>query len=169
MRKIIVFNLISADGYHTGPDNDVSVMFPMMGGVFDTYTAELLRSADVTLAGRVSLQLFNGFWPEIAKDPTAEQWTPEQREPSQAGASMPTIIVSDTLTGTWPDVSIIRWANADQTIAKLKRQRAKVILITGSRTLWNDRHAHSASDMQIGITFGISYSRNDEATYQLIH
>ena len=38
MRKIIVFNLISLDGYHTGPDNDVSVMYPMMGGVFNAYT-----------------------------------------------------------------------------------------------------------------------------------
>ena len=37
MRKVVVYNLISLDGYHTGPDNDVSVMFPMMGGVFDTY------------------------------------------------------------------------------------------------------------------------------------
>ena len=43
MRKIIVYNVISLDGYHTGPGNDISVMFPMMGGVFDTYNAELLR------------------------------------------------------------------------------------------------------------------------------
>jgi len=60
MGKIIVFNLISLDGYHTGPGNDVSVMFPMMGGVFDTYTAERLRTADTTLLGRVSFELFNG-------------------------------------------------------------------------------------------------------------
>ena len=39
MRKIIVYNVISLDGYHTGLGNDVSVMFPMMGNVFDTYNA----------------------------------------------------------------------------------------------------------------------------------
>lgn len=146
MRKIIVFNVISLDGYHTGPDNDVSVMFPMMGGVFDTYTAELLRRADLTLAGRVSFQLFNSFWPEVAKDPTSEKWTPEQRELSQAGASVPTIVVSDTLTGNWPDISIIRRADAHQKIAELKRQPGKDILITGSRTLWNDLLAHDLID-----------------------
>ncbi len=146
MRKIIVFNAISLDGYHTGPDNDVSVMFPMMGGVFDTYTAELLRRADVLLVGRVSFQLFNGFWPEVAKDPTAEQWTPEQRELSQAGASVPTIVVSDTLTGTWPDVTIIRRAEAHHQIAELKRQPGKDMLITGSRALWNDLLAHDLID-----------------------
>jgi dihydrofolate reductase len=146
MRKIIVFNVISLDGYHTGPDNDVSVMFPMMGGVFDTYTTELLRRADVTLAGRVSFQLFNSFWPEVARDPTSEKWTPEQRELSQAGASVPTIVVSDTLTGNWPDISIIRRADAHQKIAELKRQPGKDILITGSRTLWNDLLAHDLID-----------------------
>ena len=46
MRKIIVYNVISLDGYHTGLGNDVSVMFPMMGKVFDSYNAELLRTAE---------------------------------------------------------------------------------------------------------------------------
>src|SRR5947209_3901633 len=32
MRKVIVYNVISLDGYHTGLGNDVSVMFPMMAG-----------------------------------------------------------------------------------------------------------------------------------------
>ena len=146
MRKVIVFNVISLDGFHTGPDNDVSVMFPMMGGVFDTYNAELLRGADLTIAGRVSFELFNSFWPEVAKDPTSEQWTPEQRELSEAGASLSTLVVSDTLTGTWPDVSIVKRADAYQQIADLKRQPGKDILITGSRTLWNDLMAHDLVD-----------------------
>lgn len=146
MGKIIVFNIISLDGYHTGPDNDVSVMFPVMGGVFDTYTAERLRAADMTLVGRVSFQLFNSFWPEVAKDPTAEKWTPGQQEISQAGESLPTIVVSDTLTGNWPDVRIVRRADAYQQIAELKRQPGKDILITGSRTLWNDLLTHGLVD-----------------------
>src|ERR1700686_5371556 len=52
MRKIIVYNIISLDGYHTGLDNDVSVMFPMMGDkVFNAYTAEGLLIADPFLVG----------------------------------------------------------------------------------------------------------------------
>jgi len=146
MRKIIVFNLISLDGYHTGPNNDVSVMFPMMGGVFDAYTAELLRRADVFLVGRISFQLFNSFWPKVAENPTSAEWTPEQKEIVQAGESVPTIVVSDTLKGSWQDISTIRRAEAHQKIAELKQQPGKDILITGSMTLWNDLLAHDLID-----------------------
>ena len=127
MGKVVVYNIISLDGYHTGLGNDVSVMFPMMGKVFDTYNAELLRTADVLLVGRVSFELFQSFWPKVAENPTSEEWTPEQRELSQAGRSVGTIVVSDTLTGNWPDIRIIRRADAYQQIAELKRQIGKDI------------------------------------------
>ena len=146
MRKIIVYNVISLDGYHTGPGNDVSVMFPMMGKVFDTYNAELLRQADVHLVGRLSFELFQSFWPKVAENPDSEEWTPEQREMSNAGESVKAIVVSDTLTGNWPDIRIVRRADAYQQIAELKRQPGKDILITGSRTLWNDLLAHDLID-----------------------
>jgi dihydrofolate reductase len=146
VRKIIVFNIVSLDGYHTGPDCNVPVMFPMMGGVFDTYTAELLRAADTTLVGRVSFELFNGFWPDVLRDIDSPRWTEEQRELARAGAAVPTIVVSDTLTGDLPNVRIIRRADAHREIAEIKSQDGKDILITGSRTLWNDLLAHDLID-----------------------
>ena len=146
MRKLIVYNVVSLDGYHTGPGNDVSVMFPMMGGVFDTYNAELLRQADVHLVGRISFELFQGFWPKVAEDPTSEEWTPEQRDLSQAGRSASTVVVSDTLPANRRDVRVIRRADAYRQIAELKGQAGRDILITGSRTLWNDLLAHDLVD-----------------------
>ena len=146
MRNVVVYNVISLDGYHTGVGNDVSVMFPMMGDVFDAYNAELLRTADVQVMGRVSFELFQGFWPKVAEDPTSEQWTDGQRELSQASRSVTGIVVSDTLRGNWQDIRIIRRRDAYQQLAALKRQEGKDILITGSRTLWNDLLAHDLID-----------------------
>jgi dihydrofolate reductase len=146
MRKIIVYNVISLDGYHTGVGNDPSVMFPMMGDVFDAYNTELLRAADIQLMGRVSFELFQSFWPKVAENPTADEWTDAQRELSQAGQQVKGIVVSDTLQGQWQGLRIIRRREVYQELAALKRQEGKDILITGSRTLWNDLLAHDLID-----------------------
>jgi hypothetical protein len=90
MRKIIVYNVISLDGYHTGLNNDVTVMFPMMGGVFDTYNAELLRRADVHLVGRVSFELFQSSGPRSPSILTLRSGRPNRRSSHRrAGLSAP--------------------------------------------------------------------------------
>jgi dihydrofolate reductase len=148
MRKIIVYDIVSLDGYHTGLNNNVEVMFPMMGDkVFNAYTAERLREADAFLVGRVSFQLFNNFWPDVAKNLDSDKYTEGEKEISRAGQGVSTtIVVSDTLNINWPDVRIIRRANVYEEIAELKRQPGKDILMTGSRTLWNDLLAHDLID-----------------------
>jgi len=146
MRKIIVYNVISLDGYHTGVGNDPSVMFPMMGDVFDSYNTELLRTADLHLMGRVSFELFQSFWPKVAENPNSDAFSDAQRDLSQAGKSVKGVVISDTLEGNYQGLRIIKRRDAYEQIAELKRQEGKNILITGSRTLWNDLLAHDLID-----------------------
>ena len=144
MRKLIVSNAMSLDGYYEGPGKNVMALFDYRWDYptdesFDAYNAERLRAADTLLLGRVSYQGFKGFWPSVADDPDA---TPIQREISHLNNAIDKVVISDSLTpeeaAPWHNTRIIGRVGAHEQIAELKRQSGKDILVFGSHTLWND-------------------------------
>ena len=152
MRKLIVSNAMSLDGYYEGPGKNVMVLFDYRwvystDESFDAYNAERLREADTLLLGRVSYDGFKGFWPSVADDPDA---TPLQREISWLNNAIEKVVISDSLTpeetDPWHNTRIISRADAHGQIAELKGQTGKDILVFGSRTLWNDLLAHDLVD-----------------------
>jgi dihydrofolate reductase len=153
MRKLIVCNAISLDGYYEGPGKNVMDLFDYRWEAyptdesFDAYNAERLHAADTLLLGRVSYDGFKSFWPPVADDPDA---TPFQREISQLNNAIDKVVVSDSLsaeeTASWHNTRIIGCADAHEQIAELKRQAAREILVFGSHTLWNDLLTHDLVD-----------------------
>jgi dihydrofolate reductase len=152
MRKLIVSNMMSLDGYYEGPGKNVMVLFDYRWDYptdesFDAYNAERLHAADTLLLGRVSYDGFKSFWPSVADDPDA---TPLQREISHLNNAIETVVISDTLTSEetdpWHNTRIIGRADAHERIAELKRQLGKDILVFGSRTLWKDLLANDLVD-----------------------
>jgi dihydrofolate reductase len=82
MRKLIVSNAMSLDGYYTGPDGNVMVL--ELDSTFDASNAERLRGADTLLLGRRSFEGFKSFWPSMADDPDPS-WTAAQTGDIAAG------------------------------------------------------------------------------------
>jgi dihydrofolate reductase len=135
MRKLIVCNMMSLDGYSAGPGGNVMVL--PLDEAFDAYCAERLRAADTLLLGRTTYDGFRGFWPSVADDPDA---TPTQREISRLDNAIDKVVVSDAMTqeqtAPWHNTRIIRRAQAHEQLAQLKRQPGRDILVFGSHTLW---------------------------------
>ena len=152
MRKLIVSNAMSLDGYYEGPGKNVMALFDYRRNYptdesFDAYNAERLREADTLLLGRVSYDGFKGFWPSVADDPDA---TLLQREISHLDNAIEKVVISDSLTpeetAPWHNTRIISRADAHGQIAELKGQTGRDVLVFGSRILWNDLLAHDLVD-----------------------
>jgi dihydrofolate reductase len=145
MRKLIVCNIVSIDGYYEGPGGDVMAL-PFDEG-FDAYNAERLRAADTLLLGRRSYEGFKGYWPPIADDPDAP---PVAREISRLNNAIDKVVVSDSLTpdqtAPWHNTRIVSRADAHEQITELKNGPGRDILVFGSHTLWNDLLAHGLVD-----------------------
>jgi dihydrofolate reductase len=153
MRKLIVSNIVSLDGYYEGPSKNVMDLFGYRleaypaDESFDAYNAERLRAADTLLLGRTSYEGFKSYWPPVAEDPDAAAL---EREISQLNNAIDKVVVSDSLaveeTEPWHNTRIISRADAHEQIAELKGKPGKDILVFGSRTLWNDLLANGLLD-----------------------
>jgi dihydrofolate reductase len=138
MRKLIVTNIVSVDGFYEGAGGNVMVM--PFDQNFNSYNLERMRAADVMLYGRKTYEGFKGYWPEVQNDAAV---TENEREISRIQNAIEKVVVSDSLTveqtGPWRDTTlIVRRGEAHFRIAALKEKAGRDILMFGSRTLWND-------------------------------
>jgi dihydrofolate reductase len=137
MRKLIVCNIVSLDGYYEGPGRDVMAL--PFDEAFDDYNAERLRAADILLLGRRSFEGFKDYWPSVADNPDVR---PVEREISRLNGAIDKVVISDSLTSEqtppWSNTRIVKRTDAHDEIAVLKRQPGKEILVFGSHTMWND-------------------------------
>ena len=140
MRKLIVSNIMSLDGYVAGPGGDVMAM--PMDHAFDEANAERMRAAGTLLLGATTYRGFVSFWPHALAMPGL---TVPSREIAEIYAGgLEKVVVSDTLTaeeaGPWRDSTrIVPRADAPRAVSDLRAEADSNadILVFGSPTMWN--------------------------------
>jgi dihydrofolate reductase len=154
MRKLIVSNMLSLDGFYEGKDRNLNALFDYFhedyagDQNFDNYNAERLRASDTLLfSGRTSFLGNKDYWTSVPKDPNASKVRHEIAELLQ---QIEKIVVSDHLTieelAPWDNTRIIKQADTFTEIAALKAQTGKDIFIYAGRLLWNDLLLHDLVD-----------------------
>jgi dihydrofolate reductase len=124
MAKIIVFNMVSVDGYFAGTDGDIS--WHNVDAEFNEFAIEQLQNeAGLLLFGRKTYELMSSYWPseKSLKD-----------DPIVAGLmnSIPKIVFSTSLDkAEWNNTKLVSKIDTDE-ITKLKQNTDKNIFIFGS-------------------------------------
>jgi dihydrofolate reductase len=151
MRKIIVFNRVSADGYFAGADGNLDWVVQETG--FDSDVAGRLSGSDMMLFGRKTYDMFESFWPHAIDTPTTAM------DPHGPPRSTPELHAM----GVWINESAklvfsrtrteVPWRNSrlapglePREIDALKRGPGKDILVFGSGSVASQLTRHSLVD-----------------------
>jgi dihydrofolate reductase len=126
MRKVILFNMVTLDGFFEGPDRDIN--WHNVDDEFNEFAIEQINTVDTLIFGRVTYELMASYWPTkeaITNDPIV----------ADKMNSMPKIVFSKTLASAdWQNTRLVK-GDAAKEIAKLKKQSGKDLIIFGSADL----------------------------------
>jgi dihydrofolate reductase len=122
MRRLIVSNAMSLDGFFEGPNKNIDWF--MVDEEFFDYAKEMLRGADSLLFGRATYEHMAAYWPKAPADEIADKMN-----------GLPKLVASRTLRQVnWNNSRLIKGNVADE-IAQQKRMPGKDIVLLGSSIL----------------------------------
>ena len=128
MRKIIVSNLVSLDGFMSGPNGEIDWFVNIADKEFEGYAVSLMNTVDTMLFGRVTYQLMESYWPNAMADA-------EDPRIINAMNNFSKVVFSKTLkTVDWKNSKIIN-GNLFEEVSRLKQQPGKDMVIYGSGSI----------------------------------
>lgn len=133
MRNVIVQEFVSLDGRAAGANDSVEFIPASMQGDqgFGKRQLDFMSSVDALLLGRVTYQMFAGYWPNVKDDA-------DDKEFADRINATPKVVFSSTLDrapwGSWPDARIVK-TNASAEVVKMRQESGKDMVIWGSLSL----------------------------------
>ena len=126
MRKIIVFDNVTLDGFMAGPNGELD--WAIRDDEITQYTKDGQDSTDTFLFGRMTYEMMASFWPT----PAAESMNPVY---ANLLNNAPKIVFSKTLEkAEWKNTRVVKELNKEE-ILKMKQQPGKNMMIFGSGTI----------------------------------
>jgi len=132
MRKVILQEFLSIDGLASGPNGSVDFVPASNSGDkgFGERQIAFMDSIDAILLGRVTYEMFAGYWPNATSG--------DDKPFADKINATPKVVFSNTLKrapwGTFNEARIVK-GNASDEVAKLRQASGKGMVIWGSLSL----------------------------------
>ena len=134
MARLIMWNLMTLDGFVEGPNRDISWHLDVWGEELEQLSIEQLNAAGGLLFGRVTYELMASHWPSAAG------------EVADFMNAAPKYVFSRTLKQSpWNNTRIFG-ADVADTVTQLKRDTPKDIFLFGSADLASHLIPHGLID-----------------------
>ena len=151
MRRIVMFNWLTADGYFAGPDGNLDWVVPDEAQA--RAAARDIPSFDTVLFGRRTYELFEGFWRHALDDSAT---VPDPHRPGQRSREhrviavalneMTKLVFSRTLKDvTWSQARLVRELDPRE-IESMKHQPGKDMIVFGSGSIVSQLSQHGLID-----------------------
>ena len=124
MRRLVVFNQLSVDGYFVDAHGDMSWAKDGADDEFNRFTAERAQTGGVLLFGRVTYEMMESFWPT----PEAVRMLPRVAEQMN---KLPKVVFSRKMKeARWNNTTVAD--DLEGTIRRMKAQPGPGMAIMGS-------------------------------------
>ena len=141
MRKVILSNSVTLDGFFEGPNKELD--WHIVDEEFNQYANDLLSNVDALLFGRVTYQLMADYWPAAATNPSTSK---SDLEIADKMNNLPKIVFSKTLQEVkWNNSRLVK-ENIAEEISKMKQQPGKDMVIFGSGSIVSTFMQHGLID-----------------------
>ena len=129
MRKLVVFNQVTLDGYFAGMNGDISWAHKdNKDAEWNAFVADNASGGGLLVFGRITYELMAGFWPT----PYAIENMPIVAERKN---NLPKVVFSRTLDkASWNNTKLVKGDMAAE-IRKMKKEPGKDMVILGSGSI----------------------------------
>ena len=127
MRKIIVFNLLSLDGFYAGIEGNID--WHHVDDEFNKFAVKQTKSFGAIIFGRVTYKIFEDFWPAAVSDP---KMSAEDHEIAKTIDDIEKIVFSKSLDKvTWKNTKLFSEIDSKE-VLKWKAEEGNDMVIFGS-------------------------------------
>jgi dihydrofolate reductase len=119
MRKIIVQEMVTVDGFFAGPNGEID--WHVVDAEFQEYAIAMLNSVDTILFGRITYDIMVNFWPTSAA-----------REAERMNNLSKIVFSRSPVQNLWNDTAKVLSEIVPEDFIKMKQEEGKDIVILGS-------------------------------------